>query len=218
MPSQKTKIQIDKITIDPTRALLVCDVDEVVVHFIKGLESYLAELNLWLDPASFALNGNIKSIGDNKPVPTAQVGEILTSFFKLKTHELEPIGGAVDALNQLRNEMQIILLSNLPHDAYDARMVNMKNIGLDIPLITNEGGKGPAVKALTHTLNAELFFIDDIPQYLTSVAESCPQANLIHFAHDERFAKHAPDIGFEHFKTRNWPDITDHILNHLSKR
>jgi len=218
MPSQNTQDQIAKVIIDPAQPLLVCDVDEVVVHFIKGLESYLAEINLWLDPASFALNGNIKSIKTNEPVPGAQVGEILVSFFKLKTHTLEPIEGAVEALNQLGNKMQIIMLSNLPHDAYDARIVNMQNIGLEFPLITNEGGKGPAVKVLTETLQAPLFFIDDIPHYLTSVAEACPKANLIHFAHDERFAKHAPDIGFDHFKTRKWSQIRDHILTHLSKK
>ncbi len=217
MPSLVTRSQIEKITIDPNVPLLVCDVDEVVVHFIKGLESYLSELSLWLDPSSFALNGNIKSVVDNTPVSTPRVGKILTDFFKLKTHALEPIDGAVEVLNGLSSDMQIVMLSNLPHDAYDARVINLRNLGLNMPLVTNEGGKGPAVKALALTHESDLFFVDDIPTYLTSVGETCPSANLIHFAHDQRFAKHAPTIGFEHFKTRDWWEIKAHIDSHLDK-
>ncbi len=218
MPSPKTRSQIAKLTIDPQAPLLVCDVDEVVVRFIEGLENYLAEQNLWLDPASFALNGNIKSRTNNEPVSSECVGNILTNFFRQKTRSLKPIDGAVETLNQLSKDLQIVMLSNLPHEAYEDRLINMGNIGLTFPLITNEGGKGPAVEELTRSLKAPLFFIDDIPQYLTSVAQSCPKANLIHFAHDQRFAKHAPDVGFKHFKTRSWLRIKDHILNQLLKR
>ena len=51
-----TERQIEALTLDPLRPLIVCDVDEVILHFLRGFEAYLNDNGLWLDPASFALS------------------------------------------------------------------------------------------------------------------------------------------------------------------
>jgi hypothetical protein len=45
-----TREQILQLELDPQRPLLLCDVDEVVVHFLRGLENWLDRNGLWLDP------------------------------------------------------------------------------------------------------------------------------------------------------------------------
>ena len=42
------------LSLDQSAGLVICDVDEVIVHFTRALEAYLAERRLWLDISSFA--------------------------------------------------------------------------------------------------------------------------------------------------------------------
>jgi len=217
MPSIETKTQIDSLSVQANRPLVICDVDEVIVHFIKGLEAFLDRHDLWLDPVSFALNGNIKTVTDNKPVETEEVGLLLTSFFQQDTRILQPIEGSIDALQSLADDAEIVFLSNVPHEAFDDRCANLKGHGLDFPLITNRGPKGPAVRRLTTDHQAPVFFIDDIGHYLTSVYDHCPDIHLIHFTQDERFSRHAKNLDHAHYRTDNWPDVETHIRDKLTE-
>jgi hypothetical protein len=215
MPSAETARQLDSLVLDCSRALIICDVDEVIVHFIKGFENYLQRQGLWLDPASFALNGNIKNKSDNQPVPSDQVGKILAGFFQSETATLEPVSGAVEALNRLSDIAEIVLLSNLPHSAYDARRQNLDNNNLNFPLISNEGPKGPAVARMTGEQQRPVFFIDDISTYLLSVHEYCPDVRLIHFLQDPRFAKFVSPLKQARLRTDSWRDIEQFIYGEL---
>jgi len=211
MPSIETRQQIEQLQLTRELPLIICDVDEVIVHFIKGLESFLARHDLWLDPASFALNGNIKTIADNIPVEGEQVSKLLAAFFDEETIRLLPINGSIAALLSLAQNTEIVLLSNVPHVAYDDRQANLKGHGLEFPLISNRGPKGPAAKLLTKKHQAPVFFIDDIGHYLSSVNDYCPDVHLVHFLQDGPFSKHAKVLDCDHYRTNNWPDIEAHI-------
>jgi len=217
MPSIETRQQIERLQFPSERPLIICDVDEVIVHFIKGLESFLAKHDLWLDPASFALNGNIKTITDNIPVEGDRVGSLLAAFFSEETIKLQPIDGSIVALQSLAQNTDIVLLSNVPHEAYNDRQENLKGHGLDFPLVSNRGPKGPAARLLTEKHQAPVFFIDDIGHYLSSVNDYCPDVHLVHFLQDGPFSKHAKVLTFDHYRTNNWTDVEAHIRLKLSK-
>jgi hypothetical protein len=203
--------QIRALDIRPDRPLVVCDVDEVVVHFLRGFEAFLGENGLWLDPASFALNGNIRRCKGNKPVATAEVGDLLTRFFAERTRRLDPIEGAHQALSSLACSAQIVLLSNIPAAFRDDRLANLTAHGFDYPLVVNHGPKGPAVRAMIAHHAAAVVFIDDVPGYLVSVAEHCPTAELVHFLQDHRFGRHVGLLECVSLRTDNWADAHDHI-------
>ncbi len=189
----------------------MCDVDEVVVHFLKGLEGWLDRNGLWLDPASFALNGNIKHKHDNQPLSEDLVGPAIMSFFEELTHSLEAIEGAVPALQALANQGEIVMLSNLPSQFKQERISNLASHGLTFPLVTNSGPKGPAIAAIAAQHVAPVVFIDDHTGYLKSAAEHLPGANLVHFMQDERFGRHVTQQDYIHYRTDNWPDARRHI-------
>ena len=65
---------------------------------------------------------------------------------------------APEALNKLQEYAQIIILSNVPHSVHDDRVLNLKSIGMDYPLISNEGMKGPAVKEILKDHKGSLFY------------------------------------------------------------
>ena len=214
MVQAETKTQIDQLDLSPNRPLLVCDVDEVVFHFIKGMEQHLATEGLWLDPASFALEGNIRKLDDNEPVSHEHVAQLIGDFFRTRAHNLEPIENAVECLNRLSEKLQIVLLSNLPHSGREARIQNQINHGIPFALVSNDGPKGPAVKYMTHQLSAPLFFVDDIHDNINSVGEHCPTAYLVQFLQDQRFAVHAPRAKRADLITDNWLE-TESFINKM---
>lgn len=206
-----TEKQIQELSLDPLRPLIVCDVDEVVLHFLRAFEAYLNDNGLWLDPASFALNGNVRRNEDNQPVSTAELGELIMGFFAERARVMEPINGAYEALLNLSSSADIVLLSNVPETFQADRLANLADHGFTYPLVINQGPKGPAVKAITAAHRGPVVFIDDVPSYLVSVAEHCPEVSLIHFLQDRRFGRHVKTFDFVSLRTDNWPEAHAHI-------
>lgn len=192
------------------RPLVICDVDEVVVHFTRDFESYLEQRGLWLDTSSFSLNGNIRGRADGLQLAVADVGVLIETFFAERTLHLEPIEGAIEALLHLANSADIVMLTNLPHAAAEDRRKNLASHGLLFPVVTNSGPKGPAVKALAGLADGPAIFIDDSPGFIASAREHAPDVHLIHFLHDARFARHIAPLDYVSLRAERWSDVTPH--------
>jgi hypothetical protein len=211
MLALEIETQIRALGIRPDRALVICDVDEVVMHFLRAFEAFLGDNAMWLDPASFALRGNVRRREDNEPVPAAELGDLIHRFFTDRARHMEPIDGAHESLSSLAGRSQVVLLSNIPAAFRDDRLANLAAHGFDYPLVVNKGPKGPAVRAMIEHHTQAVVFIDDVPDYVTSVAEHCPRVNLVHFLQDQRFARHVEPLECGSFRTDNWRAAHDHI-------
>jgi hypothetical protein len=216
MVSDVTRAQIDGLTLTRRDRLVICDVDEVVVHFTRALETYLGERDLWLDTSSFALNGNIRRQIGNDPLPVTEVGKLIDDFFMTRTRHLEPIDGAIESLLTIARHADVVLLTNLPHHSGEARRENLRAHGLDFPVITNSGPKGPAIKTLAAMVDGPVVFIDDSPSFIASAYEHVPHARLVHFLHDERFAKHLEPLDYVSLRTASWDEARPHIITELA--
>lgn len=212
MIAETTREQIAKLSIG-ARPLVICDVDEVVVHFTRELEAYLTDHDLWLDTSSFALSGNVRRRADNAPLENERVGELIERFFADRTLHMQPIDGAVEALLHFAEAADVVMLTNLPHEAGELRRRNLAGHGLPFPVITNSGPKGPAVKALAGLCDAPAVFIDDSPGFIASAFEHAPDVHLVHFLHDERFAAHLAPFDFVSLRTGSWGEARPHVLN-----
>ncbi|MEI2806722.1 MAG: hypothetical protein V9G18_12505 [Albidovulum sp.] len=166
MISEITLTQLAGLTLTG-RPLVICDVDEVVVHFTRDFEAYLDARGLWLDTSSFALNGNIRQrqrCGDRGP----RGDGLIDRFFVDRTRHLEPIDGAVAALQDIGETADVVLLTNLPHSSGDDRRENLRQHGLPFPVVTNSGPKGPAIRQLAHRARTATVFVDDSPSFIAS--------------------------------------------------
>lgn len=204
--------QLRSLTVSRDRPLVICDVDDVVVHFLKGFEAYLAERGLYFDAASFALTGNIRDLVTDEPEPQSVVLKLVDDFFVEWTEHLAAIDGAADALLALAEDANIVMLTNLPHHARDKRINNLRKHGLYFPCVTNSGPKGPAIRHLAEDRHLPVVFIDDSPNFIASSREYAPQVHLVHFLHDERFARHLEPFPFVSLTTRAWSEALPHIL------
>lgn len=195
------------------RPLVICDVDEVIVHFTRDFEDYIAQENLWLDTASFALNGNIRCRDTGHPAEDHRVADLITRFFDERTRHMQPIEGAIDSLLHIGGIADVVLLTNLPHSAGFDRRANLEDHGLPFPVVTNSGPKGPAISdLLRRSGRKEAVFIDDSPHFISSAYEHAPEVHLIHFLHDDRFARHIPPLDYVSLRTASWDEARPHIL------
>ena len=186
------------------RPLVICDVDEVVVHFTRDFETYIANHGMWLDFSSFALTGNIRRVKDGSPASESQVARLVADFFDERTRHLEPIDGAVEALQHIGEIADVVLLTNLPHSAGDDRRQNLAGHGLNFPVVTNSGPKGPAINKLATNTARPTVFIDDSPSFIASAFDYAPDVHLVHFLHDERFARHIEPLDYVSLRTGDW--------------
>ncbi|MEM7427540.1 MAG: hypothetical protein AAF441_15710 [Pseudomonadota bacterium] len=208
-----TEWQISKLRLDRAKPLIICDVDEVVVHFLKGLEAFLDQQELWLDPASFALNGNIREKDTNDPIPGAQIGGLIERFFSEWTGNLDAIDGASASLAALSEHADIVMLTNMP-DAYKPeRIRNLASHGMDYPVVSNAGPKGPSVHHMSQMTSGPVVFIDDTPSNVNSVTRHAPEVHVMHFMQDHRFRVHLPDLQGIIGSVDNWSDGSRLIMD-----
>jgi FMN phosphatase YigB (HAD superfamily) len=210
--SEQTLGQLEGLTFT-RRPLVICDVDEVIVHFTRDFENYIAAEELWLDTASFALNGNIKCRRTGEAAPDHRVADLVNRFFDERTRHMQPIDGAVDSLLTFARTADVVLLTNLPHSAGDHRRANLAGHGLDFPVVTNSGPKGPAIREIVARAGKpDCVFIDDSPGFITSAYEHAPEIHLVHFLHDDRFARHIAPLEFVSLRTGSWDEARPHVL------
>jgi hypothetical protein len=211
MISDPTLKQLAALNLDRNLPLLICDVDEVVVHFTRSFEDFLHARGLWLEATSLALNGNIKTIGTNIMVEQENVAGLVDEFFQERTRHLLPIDDAVEALQSIGQTVNVVMLTNLPHFARADRIANLMDLGLSYPVITNSGPKGPAIKNLAARSDGPVVFVDDSPHFISSAFEHASDVHLIHFLQDDRFAIHTPHFDFVSLRTGTWKTAQPHI-------
>jgi hypothetical protein len=199
------------------RPLIVADVDEVVTEFVRPLEKYLERRGFRLDVVSYGLTGNIKHAGTERAANKEVVSALLQAFFDAEIHSQPLVIGAAESLDRLAAHADIVLLTNAPDRHREARRFSLAKQGVQYPLLMNDGPKGPAMKQLAARTSGLVFFLDDSPTNLHSVANALPNAHILHFVADPRFLALAPDIPGTHVKTGKWIDAEAYITGVLER-
>jgi hypothetical protein len=209
-----TAEQISRLEIVPHRPLVICDVDEVIVHFTREFEEFLDARGMALDfdthVHGFALS---KYKHNHQPLSRDETFKNVDQFFAERTLGMKTIDGAVDGLKNIARHAEVVMLTNLPHHAGDDRRKNLESHGLNFPVVTNSGPKGPAIHRIASQVLAPVVFIDDSPGFITSAFEYAPDIHLIHFVHDERFLRISKPLDFVSLSTDNWIDLHLHVLD-----
>ena len=144
--------------------LIICDVDEVILHLIRHLEDYLHQRDLMFLNHEYRLTGNIARAADRGVLSADAVRGHLLAFFDEISHAQDLVDGADQALATLAEHWDIVLLTNLPgsHNK-PAREKLLASMGVPFPVVTNSGPKGGAVAALAADRSGPVVFIDDSP-------------------------------------------------------
>ncbi|MBD8890095.1 hypothetical protein [Roseibium litorale] len=189
-PTPPSRAILDQIATLPRsgKPVVICDVDEVILHLIRPLESYMMSIGLCFLSSNYRLTGNIARQDTRTPLSAADAKRVIETFFDAECHNQELVEGADTALRRVSSLADVVLLTNLPgsHNK-PVRQQLLNRHGIPYPLLVNSGPKGGAVASLAAGRPDPVVFIDDSPTNHSSVHASLPSARLIQFVADSRF-------------------------------
>lgn len=199
-------------TLDDKQPLLVCDIDEVVLHFVAPFEAYLAHQGMHLLKTSFSLAGNIIDSATGTPLSSQTVSALALRFHEHYVDQQPIIDDAKQVLHALSSHFQIVFLTNVAEELTLRRIVHLNTLGLNFPLLQNVGSKAQIVAELAASTTSATIFIDDLPMHHLKVKVTSPEVFCIHFMADCDFRKIAEITPSVAEKAENWQEIKNLCL------
>jgi hypothetical protein len=158
------------------RPLLVSDCDEVLLHMVVPFRDWLDEVHhIHFDLVHGDWGEALRHKYDGTLIERGRVWELLNGFFFTEMHRQMPINGAVEAITRLAQVADIAILTNLMDHHNAARADQLRAVGVNAPVHTNQGGKGEALARIIAEYQPSVtVFVDDLGHQHESVAEALP--------------------------------------------
>ena len=175
------------------RPLIVCDVDEVLLEFIRPFMAFLADNGFILDTSTYRLTGNVRTRADNRTADAEEVAALLERFFTDQGNWQGPVKGALAAMESLARDHNIVLLTAMAARHRETRRELLSRHGFDLPLVAADHDKGPLLRALAARYR-QTAFIDDLPFNHHSVARHARDVARFHIMAFRDFASGLPPL------------------------
>jgi len=202
-----------------TRPLIITDCDEVLLHMLVPFRAWLDEAHaVHFDFNRPDFGEALRHKDSDVAVERELVWALLREFFATQMHRQYPITGAVGAIKRLSQMADIIVLTNISDDAQEGRAAQLRAHGIDFPVYTNHGGKGPKLKALLEEYQPSIaLFVDDIAHNHMSVAEHAPQVWRLHMVGEPEVAGRIATATDAHARIDGWAEAEAWIAARLSE-
>ncbi|WP_448659647.1 HAD family hydrolase [Sphingomonas sp. CJ99] len=188
------------------KPLLICDCDEVLLHMSRHFTDWLDSehaIDFVLHDGEFGRA--MRRRDDGSIIPQADAWTYLGGFFSTQMHRQTAIPGAIEAIQALSQEADIVILTNLTDDHRDRRIEQLGRYGLAHRVVTNQGGKGvPVSRLIAEHGHPVTVFVDDLPTHHQSVAEHAPQVHRLHLVGCPDAAGHARAAPHAHARIDDW--------------
>ena len=203
-----------------TRPLIVSDCDEVLLHMVAPFRDWLGEAH----GIAFSMAGNdfataLTRQDTGELLAGPEIWRLLNGFFDTEMHRQAPIAGAVAGVARLAEHADVVILTNLGDHRQESRARQLRDVGIEARVFTNQGPKGPALQAILDEYRpSSAIFIDDLPQHHGSVAEIAPQVTRLHLCGEPLLAPHiacAHAAGHAHARIDAWSEALPWLLERL---
>ena len=205
-----------------SRPLIISDCDEVLLYMIAPFRDWLAEQH----GVIFNMVGNdfvnaLRYADSNEIVDKKETWRLLNLFFDNEMHRQSPIPGAVSSILQLADHADVVVLTNLLDHRQQIRTRQLADYGMPLRVFTNQGPKGPALKAILEEYQpSRAIFIDDLAQHHDSAAEVTPELTRLHLCGEPLLAPHIPcahQAGHAHARIDDWASALPWLLARLNE-
>lgn len=210
----ETLRQIEELAHDD-RPLLVLDVDDVLLEFVRPFPRYLAAQGHELRLDTFRLHGNVIDLATGEPAEPGRVAELIDAFFEVQSEWQSVTAGAADAMAHFGDRIEIVMLTAMPHRHRATRRAHLDALSLPYPLLTTEMAKGPAILRLRGQTQRPVAFVDDQPRNLASAQQSVPDVHLFHLMDDISLRDMLPAPPEGTFVVDDWREATPLIARAL---
>jgi len=203
-----------------SRPLVISDCDEVLLHMIAPFRDWLGEAHgIDFDLSGREFHQAMTRRGTGTQVDPSEVWPLLNQFFDDQMHRQMPIAGAVQGISALSEHADIVVLTNLLDHRQENRTRQLADHGIHVRVYTNQGPKGPALKAILDEYQpSRAVFIDDLAQHHGSVAEMLPHVSRLHLCGEPSIAPHiacAHEAGHAHARIDDWESALPWLLARL---
>ena len=203
-----------------SRPLIITDCDEVLLHMVAPFRDWLGEAH----GIDFSMEGSdfgqaLKHQDTGELVEGPEIWRLLNAFFDTEMHRQLPIAGAVNGVARLAEHADVVILTNLNDHRQLTRTAQLRAVGIEARVFTNQGPKGPALKAILDEYRpGHAVFIDDLPQHHGSVAEIAPHVTRLHLCGEPLLAPHiacAHKAGHAHARIDDWASALPWLLERI---
>ena len=197
------------------RPLIVCDVDEVVLEFIRPFMAFLNHNDHHLDTSSYRLTGNIRHRRTDQVADAGTVGGFLERFFAEQAEWQTLVDGAADALDRLESDYNLVLLTAMPAHHHGARRRLLDKLGVRHAMVAADHDKGPLLQALVKK-QRPVAFVDDLPANHHSVARHAGNVARFHIMAFREFASGIPALPEGTHEAAEWNALEAALRRHFS--
>lgn len=206
-----------------TRPLIISDCDEVLLYMVSHFKEWLEAtqgVDFNLEGHNFAEALRWQKSGEL--LEGIEIWKMLGRFFDTRMDTQTPIPGAVEAINALSEHADVVVLTNLVDERREKRAEQLARVGIKAPVYTNQGPKGPPLKAILeeHGADRRAVFIDDLSQHHASVKEAAPGVIRLHMCGEPSIAGAiacAHTAGDAHARIDRWDAALPWIMEQLER-
>jgi hypothetical protein len=199
------------------RPILISDCDEVLLHMVSHFADWLAEAHgIRFDLGQGNFRRALTFADDGAAVPEERIWPLLEGFFRTEMHRQTLVPGAVEALGQIGEVADIVILTNLGDEAHAWRVEQLSSHGIRHEVVCNRGGKGEPLRSIIERHRAgRSVFVDDLAVHHASVAKHSPDTFRLHMIAEPLLAAATAPAEHAHARIDDWPTATPWILERL---
>ena len=205
-----------------TRPLIISDCDEVLLYMVTPFKHWLAETQ----GVEFRMIGNdfsqaLRWQDSGEVLAPDEIWRKLGLFFDTEMHRQNPIPGAIEGINTLAEEADVVILTNLVDKRQQMRSEQLAGHGVNARVFTNQGPKGPALQSiLAEYRPSKAIFIDDLAQHHRSARETIGDITTLHLCGEPMLAPHidcAHTSGHADARIDDWAEALPWLREQLQK-
>lgn len=197
-----------------SRPLLITDCDEVLLHMVVPFADWLDEVHhVHFDVDSGDFVNALRHKATGLALGHEEIWPLLRGFFATEMHRQYPIDGAIEAIHDIAKVADVVVLTNLNDEEREGRIRQLRDVGVEFPVYTNQGGKGPLLSRLVADYGATTtVFVDDLGHNHSSVAEHAPDVWRLHMVGEPRLAAKIPAHPHAHARIDDWASARQWIF------
>lgn len=201
-----TLAQLESLEIRRGRPLIAVDVDDCLAVFVDHLARHLGTQGVAMRLDRYELEGSMFRTGSDVPLPFEECIALINGFFTTECARQEAVPGGAEVLRRLSAHAQIVILTNVPSFAGEARRQNLAGHGIPWPVVVNTGGKGRAMAWLAAAAGAATAFVDDSVRQIENVAKHAPGVVRLHFAWADSIRRLFPECPAATHQVLDWQE------------